>query len=331
MRERINITLIALTIISISNRNHAQDMYYLFSHGLADSHKQAFRYTESTNRQRPYIIKKPLITFDYPDVSSSIFRLNRLKTSLAQDNEIACLAQHFFSKINQEQAILVGVSRGASALINFMGLFNPENVCALILESPFDAVESIVTRLAHETKFGCMPGIKKYGLNLMSFLFCQYKPEGIRPIDQIDSIKKDLPILIVCSLEDKLVPAWSSMNLYLALRESGHHNTYLLIVPEGKHAKLIHHNRFGCLYQQVAHAFYCKHGLPHDAYVAQLGMPLLTKLCQPDAQSLYQLYPKYALPKNANYKPATIISTNEHIQKIKKYYESRLKNQTKRA
>lgn len=315
----------------LANCCSAQGIYYLFSHGLADSHKQAFKYAESANKQQPYIIKNPLITFDYPDVSSSIFRLNRLKTSLAQDNEIACLAHHYFSKMSQEQSVLVGVSRGASALINFMGLYNPQNVCALILESPFDAVESVVTRLAHETKFGCIPGAQKYGSHLLSFIFCQYKPEGIRPIDQVARIKKDLPILIVCSLEDKLVPAWSSLNLYVALRESGHSNTYLLILPAGKHAKLINHPQFGYLYQQIAHAFYCKHGLPHNAYLAQLGQPLLTKVCQPDHRVLHELYPKYALPKHMRHKTETLLSSNEHIKSIKKYYDKRYKNQNNQA
>lgn len=316
---------IFLTMIFINSCN-ASDFYYMFSHGLADSHKQAFKYAESSSKQQPFIIKTPFLTFDYPDVSNSIFRLNRFKTSLAQDNEISCLANHYFCEMSQEQSILVGVSRGASTVINFMGLYNPENVCALILESPFDAVESIVTRLAHETKFGCIPGAKKYGLNLLSFVFCQYKPEGIRPIDQVRKITKDVPILIVCSIEDKLVPVWSSINLYIALRESGHCNAYLLILPEGKHAKLIDHPRSGYLYQQIVHAFYYKYALPHDAYLAQLGTPLLAKLCQPDHQLLYQLYPKYALPQQLIRKNTILLSSNGYIQTIKKYYDKRYKN-----
>jgi pimeloyl-ACP methyl ester carboxylesterase len=316
-------TFISVVLI---NNCYAKDIYYLFSHGLADSHKQAFKYAESSSKKQPYIIKTPFITFDYPDVSSSIFKLNRFKTSLAQDNEISCLAHHYFSAISHEQSVLVGVSRGASTVINFMGLYNPENVCALILESPFDAVESIVTRLAHETKFGCIPGAKKYGIHLLSFIFCQYKPGCMRPIDQIQKIKKDLPILIVCSIEDKLVPVWSSLNLYITLREAGHYNTYLLILPEGKHAKLINHPRFGYLYQQIAHAFYCKYGLPHDAYLAQLGAPLLSKLCQPDNQLLYQLYPNYALPKQMQHNNTTLISSNRYVQSVKKYYHKWYKN-----
>lgn len=326
--------IVAATIFFMSTAmidGNYDKIHYLFSHGLADSHKQAFLYAESANTQKPYIIKQPLITFDYPDVSSSIFRLNRFKTSLAQDNEIVCLAHNYFAHIRHEPSILVGVSRGASALINFMGLYNPDNVCALILESPFDTVDSIVAKLAHETKLGCLPGAKKHGLSLMSFVFCQFKPNGIRPIDQTAAIRKDLPILIVCSVQDTLVPVWSSINLYTALRESGHDNTYLLILPEGHHAKLINHQRFGFMYQQITHAFYCRHGLPHDPQLALLGAPLLANLCQPDHQSLHQFYPKYALPKNYCPKTSTILSNNKHIQKVKDYYEKVRENTSKKA
>ena len=149
MRKGIVFFSFIVTSISIVNGENTPTIHYLFSHGLADSHKQAFRYAESPQNQKPYIIKHPIVTFDYPDVSTSIFRINRFKTSLAQNNEIACLAYHYFNQISHAQSILVGVSRGASALVNFMGLYNPDTVCALILESPFDAVESIVNRLAH--------------------------------------------------------------------------------------------------------------------------------------------------------------------------------------
>ena len=60
------------------------DICYLFSHGIVDSHKQAFRYVESDDSQKPYIIKHPLITFDYPDVSDSFLKINRTQTSLGR-------------------------------------------------------------------------------------------------------------------------------------------------------------------------------------------------------------------------------------------------------
>lgn len=285
MRTAI-ITSMFLINIVIAN----QPVTYLFSHGLGDSHKQAWKYTPARQKKKPYIIQEPLISFDYPDVSKSIFRVNRLQTSLAQDNEIKCLAQNYYK---YKPSVLVGVSRGASALINFMGIYQPTEVGALILESPFDCVNSIVDRLAHETRWAYLPGLKKYGLNIMSFIFCKYRPDGIRPIDQIAKIAKDLPILIICSAQDTLVPVWSTINVYKALIETGHSNTYLLVVPEGKHAELISHRMYGTIYQHVVHAFYCKHNLPHDQNLARKGSTLLNQWCQPDLKTLQIYYPQY--------------------------------------
>src|SRR5262245_41916536 len=79
---------------AISQINYADSQIsYLFSHGLVDSNKQAFNYLKSSQLDKPYILEYPLITFDYPDVSTGIFKINRLQTSLAQDNEIERLAQ----------------------------------------------------------------------------------------------------------------------------------------------------------------------------------------------------------------------------------------------
>jgi alpha-beta hydrolase superfamily lysophospholipase len=302
MKKLIFLGLLVGTAMNAATKK--TDTRYLFSHGIADSHKQAFKYVESENSQKPYILKHPLITFDYPDVSNSIFKMNRTQTSLAQENEVNRLAHAFFSTMAETpQSVLVGVSRGASTLINFMGIHNPANVAALILESPFDCVESIINCLIHETKLSWIPGIKRNGLSLMSFVFCKYRADGIRPIDYAASIKTDLPILIVCSAQDKLIPAWSSINLYITLRNSGHTNTYLLVLPEGQHAKLINNHTYGPLYQQITHAFYQKFDLPHDAHYAQLGLPLLN-ICQPDPSSLKLFYPSYVTSlKNTPQKP----------------------------
>jgi hypothetical protein len=217
-----------------------------------------------------------------------------------------------------KQSVLVGVSRGASTSVNFMGMYNPTQVAALVLESPFDCVESIITHLLHNSKCSWIPGFKKHGLRMMQFIFCKYKPNGIRPIDSVSQIKADLPILLICSPEDTLVPIWSSINLYHALKESGHENTYLLILPEGKHAQLINNKKSGTLYQCVTHAFYKKFGLPYCPYQAKQG-ELLLENCQPDRHSLQFLYPSYVISKAPSTK-----NTNHFL--IGTSHEKRLQN-----
>ncbi len=275
------IIILFLSIVLNSAAENAPMVQYLFSHGLADSHKQAYNYLPSAN-QKLYILQYPLVTFDYPDVSTGFFKVNRLQTSLAQDNEIQRLCEVYMQNCTQTTNIVCGVSRGASTLINFMALYNPSNIAAMILESPFDCVENIVHHLAHTTKCGWIPGFKRNGHSFVSFIFCKYNPEGIRPIDVVHQIDKNMPILIVCSQEDMLVPYWSSHNLYKQLRQTGHKNTYILILPAGKHGKLIYEKNYGLLYQDITHAFYQLFNLPHDTQCATRGRPFLLQFCQPD-------------------------------------------------
>ena len=287
---------------TLENTEKTQDqVIYLFSHGIADTSKQVYSYMPSAKNDKPYLIQKPFITFDYPDASTNIFKINRTQTSLAQDNEIECLAQTFYKKVKADQkVILVGVSRGASTIINFMAIHQPNNVAALILESPFDCVDSIIWQLANNSPFSWVPGIKKNGHGLMSFVFCKYDPNGIRPLDSIALLPKDLPIFIACSLKDSLVPAWSTINLYNALVETNHENTYLLALPEGKHAKIIKHPIHGITYQNCVHAFYQKFDLPHVSPFAQLGINIL-KECQPKVQSFNSFFPNRQIAiKNKN-------------------------------
>lgn len=282
--------ILLLPYISIGNipNSNGGNMIYLFSHGLADSHKQAFRYKDLTLDQH-------IETFDYPDVNHGILRVNRLQSSLAQENEIERLSHAFNQTIGQKEqtGILIGVSRGASTIVNFMGLYNPPEVAAIVLESPFDSVDSIAMSVCHESKLSWIPGIKRCGCSLMSFIFCKYKPNGIRPIDCAAKIRTDLPILIIISAKDGLVPVWSSINLYNELRATGHNNTYLVIFEDGRHAKLINHNRHGSMYRQVTHAFYQKFNLPHNPQLAQLGAPFLQ---QPASHDLNNYYPAYCKP-----------------------------------
>jgi hypothetical protein len=289
---------VCIGFLIINGMNYADQarINYFFSHGIGDSHRQAYLYLEKESQKKPYIITKnhPLITFDYADVSNNIFKINRTQTSLAQENEIKRLSQAYFEGVKKDvSSILIGVSRGASTLINFMALHNPENVAALILESPFDCVENILSSLIHETKLAWIPGFKRHSVGMLSFVFCKYRADGARPMDLAPAIRPDLPILIVCSAQDNLVPVWSSINLYSLLRQSGHENTYLLLLPEGGHAKLITNTIYGSLYQHVTHAFYQKFQLPHDESFAKLGIPFFS-ICQPNPSTLQFLYPNYS-------------------------------------
>lgn len=266
---------------------------YLFSHGLADTHKQAHQYLKSEkDPEKPYILYFPLVTFDYPDATESFLRVNRTQTSLGQENEIQRLAGAFSANpAKSNHTIVVGVSRGASTILNFMALYNPETVRAIILESPFDCAENVVKSLINNSKISWLPGAQKCAVGLIGFVFSKYKANGIHPIHHLHKIKTDIPILVICSAQDKLVPTWSSINVYLGLKKAGNKNVHLVVLPQGNHAKLITDPIIGKHYQNIVHAFYAQYKLPHNSTFAAEGKKFLAQT-QPSPTKLTQYFPQ---------------------------------------
>lgn len=267
---------------------------FLYSHGLFDNHTQAYWFTKSSPQgieNQRYIMDGEIVTFDYEDVTQWFWRTDFTQVSMAQTNEIMRMKKIFDqtqSILEQEQKstdmILVGVSRGASVIINFMGLFNPEQVKAIILEAPFDSSGTIAKSMIKNLNLAWIPGMQSMSHNVLSFLFVQHKKDGIQPIDSAATIKKNLPIFIACSLADWVVPASSTMALYKKLIETGHTHVHLFIAEKSKHSKIIF-SEDGDEYVQAIHAFYKKYDLLHDAHLANAGQNILPQ-CQPRISSL---------------------------------------------
>lgn len=291
------------------------DAIFLFSHGIADSHRQAYHYVfrypindletelyidqESPEDRYKYaqnerfIITTPFVTFDYLDATNHFYRINIRRSGLAQTVDIERLSQVFrktYTAYNRD-IILMGVSRGASTIITFMGAENPQNVSALILESPFDAMETVIQHKIKQARLHKIPGMKQLSHALVSGVFFKYHMNGIRPIDLITHIDSNVPILLICSAEDTLVPATSTINLYQALHSAHHPNVHILLVPRGKHARIIS-GPDGDLYQNIVHAFLQTYHLPHDKSRAEAGQLLFAKT-QPTTEELSSLLNGY--------------------------------------
>lgn len=288
------IVIILLGLTSFSPALQETTIGYIFSHGLADTHKQAYQYLKSnTDFTKPYSISGSYITFDFPDALEYGARVRTKKASLGQENEINRFAKTYFNSFSfNHRAIALGVSRGASVLINFIALYNPYTMHAAVLESPFDSVENIVLAMIHRARLAWIPKAKEIGLALTRFIFTKYHPQGIRPIDIVDKIYPDLPLLFVCCAQDKLVPVWSTINLYKKLIDSGHKYVHILILPQGSHAHLITNSAQGAIFQSVVHAFYQHYHLPYDPLLAAAGAELFCH-CQPDSNELSHYYPDY--------------------------------------
>jgi len=258
-----------------------QDTIYIFSHGLADSYKQAFAFIKDTSQRepnapiKPYVIDGPCVIFNYPDAQEIMARMLRVrfaKTSMGQKNEIETFAQaHEYAKQQgQKNMVFVGLSRGAAVIINYLAdtHYDTSDVKAVVLESPFDSFDGVLGDIfaAHPWLAATVKTAAAYGIP-----FFKYHKAGKQPIDSAATVRKDLPILIVSSQEDGTVPATGTRRLYDKLRATGHHNTHLLRLEKGQHSKLLHADGNGDTYYTATHAFYARYGLPHDAAAAKKG------------------------------------------------------------
>jgi hypothetical protein len=270
---------------------------FLYSHGLFDNHTQAYWFAKTTPQgveNKRYIMNGEIVTFDYLDVSPWFWRTDFTQVSVGQTNEVLRLKEIFQTTQSllelegrNTDMVLVGVSRGASVIINYMGIFNPESVKALVLEAPFDSTATIAKSMVKNLKLSWIPGMKTMSHNFLTFLFMQHKKDGIQPIDSVPLIKKDLPIFLSCSHDDWVVPASSTIALYKKLLETGHTHVYLFISQKSKHSKIIF-GEDGDDYTQAIHAFYKKYDIDHDPLLAVQGQAILAR-CQPPIAKLQKL------------------------------------------
>jgi len=251
----------------------------LFAHGILDTGAHQIK-----NYQN--IIGKPYAYFNFDDACEPKYGIKLCKfwhCSFGQKNDTARLLRSYnglVEKFPLSPIVLAGVSRGASVIWSFVAHYHPSNVKALLLESPFDRVQTSLQAAANQVPACINCGITRTLAHWMvQHIAFKYKADELQPLDLADKIPADLPILIICSLEDRLVPAQSSYALYQGLHDHGYQHVYILVLPKGKHAKLL---QSSCAqqYEAVVQAFYKKYGLPHDECKAQEGRPLLA-LCQP--------------------------------------------------
>jgi fermentation-respiration switch protein FrsA (DUF1100 family) len=93
---------------------------------------------------------------------------------------------------------------------------------------------------------------------IFSYIFPRYKWTGLKPLDFVQAIPKDIPILLICSTSDALVPSSTTIKLYNALLNAGC-QAYLVVLNVGSHAKLFLSDDWP-LYKKAVHAFYKKVG-----------------------------------------------------------------------
>jgi pimeloyl-ACP methyl ester carboxylesterase len=245
----------------------------LFAHGAFDASKQALQMLR-TDGDAPYLVEENLVTFNFDDS----FALSRIPTwcfkgCLGQDADIALI----HAQIEQikrdypqlEGIILIGISRGASAIVNYLGTYGADKIAACVLESPFDSIESVFdTRIQRAgVPSALSPWVKRF---LQCITAGRYTADGIQPIALINNLAMDIPTLIVAVESDHAVPYASTRAVCTKMRERAAEHTYMLTLQGGRHGALIK-GADGARYQHIAHAFFKQYNLPHNPAFATLG------------------------------------------------------------
>ena len=247
MKKIARALLMGLSLPSISK---SDEIVTIFAHGLGGDKTQG-HYYHINSRQNGFI-EGNLETFNFKDY------LNPRSSCLGQTADIAILQE---TSVKFKKVILVGVSRGAATIANYAGTEQPNNVMALILESPFDTIESIVKHLEATAS----------SIVFKPSMYPNYDRNGIHPIDSMHKTSVHIPILLICSKKDVLIPASSTTLLYKKLLLAGHTKIHILVLDQGKHANILWGDQ-GYIYKNVVHAFYKEYGLPYNQMFAQSGL-----------------------------------------------------------
>lgn len=173
-----------------------------------------------------------------------------LESDLGQELDIAALHSHVQNETQyQKPFMFFGSCKGASAVINYIAKYNPQNLKALVLEAPFSNVLDFVRKISAPL------GIPQtWDSFILKKLFPNYPENALPPIQAIPYIEnKDLPILIIHSQEDQITALEESCALYKAFKENGFINVYFAVL-KGKHAHIINEDKDNFL--KVIHTFY---------------------------------------------------------------------------
>lgn len=263
---------------------------YIFAHGLGATQQQGVLYfSRNQDNANRWIIDDPIALFDFADAKSDNSEYNRKQVNLGQDIDVTRL-QEAYKKAREyfpdHGIVLIGISRGSATIINFVAKHKPEAIKALVLESPFDTLSSVIKHLLSRYRISWIPFSYKIGLKICRKHFPNININGYFPFDLVEKIPLDIPVLLVHSKKDKVVPVKSSRQLYLKLKEAGHQDIYLAELASGLHGKLTQ-SLDADYYFSLVHAFYKKYNIHHDPEYAGKGTMLLSH-CQPSINEIKQ-------------------------------------------
>ncbi|MBP6870225.1 hypothetical protein KBC04_05055 [Candidatus Babeliales bacterium] len=271
----------------------------IYCHGVGDKGSQINDYQG--------LVMQPCKAVEFPDAqipkgfNSNTFvyhlcekvwnkkHINRQNMFMGQGKDIETIKQ----EINPDQDyILFGLCRGGAAIINYMALYNPTNICALVLDevpaNMFDIVEKIMFMDKQGQKIRSSPiQLERW----FRWCFPVYPKGSKNTIDTIPNMKnKDLPIFMSYAMKDTTFhfpsSAWKN---YIALKKAGFKNVYLCQLQDHGQNAQGHDKK---VYLESLHSFYKKFNLPYNPEYAILSDEALLKL-QPSLAEITKLLDNY--------------------------------------
>lgn len=164
---------------------------------------------------------------------------------LGQKNCIAPLASLMAGMGVESNAkpkvIIHGSSQGTATAINYAAQ-NPDKVHGLILEGVLASGNSAIH---HTIKTIMFPRIANLPLSYYWLPYCakvaypSYAPAGKQPINQLEKLPKNLPVIIIHSTTDPQLPYSDALAVYYGLKKLGNPNVYLIPRNKYGHVELL--------------------------------------------------------------------------------------------
>jgi hypothetical protein len=185
------------------------------------------------------------------------------------------------------QIVLMGDSRGAATIFNFIAEDHPAIACA-IMEGVFDSMPHVIK---HHFCSEANHSVVEWGLeSVLKICAGNYSREGAFPEHYVDHFPFDTPALLVTSEKDETVGHQCTMRLYRLLLEHGHTNIRLLILPNSCHKTyMVGEDRE--MYECCVHAFYKDCGVEYNVEKAARGQSTFEQT----RPSLSELEKKYKI------------------------------------
>lgn len=289
------------------------NVVYLYAHGLGATHQQGQKLYPRIKGydgagkyayHKHWLVDGPLALFDFADAKNDNDEFHRKHVNLGQEPDVLRLDQAYQRTLQRipkdHKIVIMGLSRGATTILNWLALRQPQRVAAAVIESAFDKLENVILHLMKQFKVHWVPLSGKLGSGLMRLYFPGIDVHGIMPLKTVTKINHEIPVLLIHSKKDQVIPIKSSRNIYCEMLLNGHTKVHLLEILDGRHGKIMRDSQANTV-QNVTHAFFAHYDLPHEPTFARDGLPIFN-MCQPPAELVRQrTYRSYSLEDTENY------------------------------